>query len=102
MVRQQVDGQEDAGNPAAVLGLAWQPHVAGLMETALFAGLMVIPQPGQFSRWDYSVATPLLLRYLLGMDCRTVTATATEPGAAWSQQAACWLGIVDGTGQAGL
>lgn len=37
--------------------------LAGLMETALFAGLIVIPKPGQFSRWNCSVETPLQLAH---------------------------------------
>lgn len=46
------------GEPGAVCAALC---LAGLMETALFAGLVVTPKPGQFSRWNCSVAAAVLL-----------------------------------------
>ena len=57
------------------------------METALFTGLVVIPKPGHFSRWDCSVAGALLLPGSPDTRGPREWQTTTEPWAALEPQA---------------
>lgn len=57
------------------------PCFAGLMETALFAGFTVSPQPGHSSRWNCSVAAHA---------CSGVLVPAASRGSSRSAAPAAW------------